>query len=518
MKRFLSVLSMVILSAFLISVPVYADETLPPEEPPVREVTALEAVADEVSPFVKVGQTPDFSKLSFVVGYSDNTIENYLYDSSMLVSFDSSKTGRQAAVFDVCGNKTELYFIVYDDSAGALKFKDVTLQYWGYKHIRRGVMAGFFVGVAEDLFGVADGMTRAQFCQMIYSIYRNDGSVMTNEKEISFTDVKEGAWYYNAVTACAAAGIVNGMGDGRFCPDDSISRQDVAVIVSTVLFGSEQIASFDTDALVKNAREALDIACGDFDNVSDYAKKYVAAALGNIYYGDENGNINPKNNITRTECAAMCSNLFFKGFTDPADETPPVVKKVVYLSPSNQNSNPYAIYDKKDPVKVNYTEGVQMQLLGDKLAAILEQKGYEVHIADVTTPIKGDDVYNRADEAKDIKADCYIALHSNAMSATNDGKYQGTTCYYNGNNAGAKELSDFIYAQLGSLTPTKDRGSLNDMETLRPFAEVRLPEMANVLIEVEFHDYSVYAQWIVDNLDAIAECIADGIDQYLKTI
>lgn len=511
MKRFLSVLSMVILSAFLISVPAFADAAQ-------KQVTALEAVTEEVSLFVKVGQQPDLSKLSFVVSYSDNTIENYAYDSSMLVSFDSSKTGRQPALFEVCGSKTEVYFIVYDETASALRFKDVTLQYWGYKQIRRGVMAGFFVGVADDLFGVADGMTRAQFCQMIYSIYRNDPSVMTAQKQVSFTDVAQGSWYYEAVSACAAAGIVNGMGDGSFCPNNNITRQDVAVIVSTVLFGAEQIAALDVDALVKDARETLGIACGDFDNVSEYAKKYVAAALGNIYYGDQNGNINPKSNITRTECAAMCSNLFFKGFTDPENETPPVTKKIVYLSPSNQNSNPYAIYDKNDAVKVKYTEGVQMQLLGDKIAKILEQRGYEVYIADVSTPIKGEDVYNRADEAKDLNAACYVALHSNAMAGNNDGKYQGTTCYYNGNNKGAKELSDLIYDKLGRLTPTKDRGSLNDMETLRPFAEVRLPEMANVLIEVEFHDYAVYAQWIVDNLDPIANSIADGIDQYLKTL
>ena len=41
--------------------------------------------------------------------------------------------------------------------------------------------------------------------------------------------------------------------------------------------------------------------------------------------------------------------------------------------------------------------------------------------------------------------------------------------------------------------------------------------MANVLIEVEFHDYKPYANWIVNNKEAIAKAIASGIDKYLKT-
>ena len=42
--------------------------------------------------------------------------------------------------------------------------------------------------------------------------------------------------------------------------------------------------------------------------------------------------------------------------------------------------------------------------------------------------------------------------------------------------------------------------------------------MANLLLEVEFHDYAPYAQWITQNTDGIGKCIAQGIDDYFKSL
>ena len=538
MKRFLILVPMLVLSALLLCMPALAEGGAPtppgntqaeggegtdipesPENPenPEKTVTGVTADTEGVNRILKLGETPDFTGTQFTVTYYDGSTETVPFDSSYLTEWSTEKIGRQPATLTVAGKTLTEYFVVYDDSVNPLKFKDVTKTYWGYKPISRAVKAGFFVGLSEDEFGVAEGMTRAQFCQMIYQIYRYDGSVMTRHKPASFTDVAVDAWYYKAVIACAESGIINGMGDGTFDPDSNITRQDVAVIMMNVLMGADNVKAADVEALLKAAREERGIAAGDFDNVSPYAKKYVAASLGVIYYGDEKGNINPKNDITRAECAAMCSNLYFAGFEESAG------KKVVYLSPESDTSKVYAIWDRNDPVKSQYTEHIQMSLVADKVKQILEQKGYEVYIADPKLSIRDKDKNDqpqdhRGAEAKRLGADAYVAIHSNAAPSANSGSVQGATCYYNGNNDGSKELSDFIYKRLSKLTPTKDRGSLDDMKTLKPFAEVRLPVMANVLIEVEFHDYAAYAQWIVDNIDGIAECIAFGIDDYLQTL
>jgi|GEM_PF-1100908 len=43
------------------------------------------------------------------------------------------------------------------------------------------------------------------------------------EKEITFSDVSESAWYYEYVTALTKDGVINGMGDGTFAPDGTLT-------------------------------------------------------------------------------------------------------------------------------------------------------------------------------------------------------------------------------------------------------------------------------------------------------
>jgi len=454
--------------------------------------------------FVDVGTLPDLTKVTVTKTGTDVEPVQISLDKTYLPDgLSTAKTGLLQFSVNVFETEFQLEFIVIDRKVDMKRFTDFNKDYWGYKKIRHVVMAGFFNGVSDSEFGVRDNMTRAQFCQMIYNIYKDDSSVINPVQTVVFSDVGEQNWFYKAVSACAASGIVNGIGDGLFAPNSPISRQDAALMMMRILQGADALASLDVQNTVQNAREN-GVAALDFDSTSEYAKPAVAAALGVIYYGDSDGNITPKANITRAECASMMSNLFFKDFEDEP------VRRLVYLSPENRTYNAYA--------GVDTDEHTEMQKVAESAKAMLEALGYDVFIADINTSIR-DEKFNRAIEAKQMGADVYVALHSNAFSGVNDGKYQGCICFYNGNNEGASQLSQAIYDRLSALTPTEDGGSRNDTAPgVKPFVEVRLPEMANVLIEVEFHDYKPYAEWIYQNTDNIATAVTLGIDEYLKTL
>lgn len=49
--------------------------------------------------------------------------------------------------------------------------------------------------------------------------------------EVNFTDVKESAWYNEAVAFLAARGVVNGVGKGSFAPNANVTRADFLIIV-----------------------------------------------------------------------------------------------------------------------------------------------------------------------------------------------------------------------------------------------------------------------------------------------
>ncbi len=546
MKKLLQWVPMIVLSALLLSMPAYAqaETELPPqtqdgagteegadkEEAPTKTVVGIDLKEDDLDRVIEIGQTPDFTDTEFVVTYDDSSFENFIFDPTMLVLWQTDKKGRQPAVLEIAGGRHTEFFIVTDPNVNVLEFTDVTQSYWGYRQIQRAVQAGFFVGMSKTEFGVANGMTRAQFCQMIYSIYKTDETVFAGEKEVQFTDVPENMWYHEAIMACARAGIVSGMGDGTFKPDDFISRQDVAVIMMNVL---DDLSAFTEEDITKALESAKEkgIAAADFDTVSPYARKYVAAALGVVFYGDQTGNLNPLSNITRTECAAMCTNLFF---SNDKNKTPG--KKLIYLSPESDTTKVYAIWKKNDPSTHEFTEHKQMTRIAQSVKAILEEMGYEVFIADPKTsirdenkfnepPVVPDNIYCRAEEAYDMGAAAYVALHSNGIAGTNNGSVQGTRSFYNGTNPGSAELASAIHNRVAALTPTTETSgafqediSYSATHGQTPYAEVWRPKMPNILLEIEFHDYAPYAQWIVDNTDAIAQAIADGIDEYFKSL
>ncbi|MBQ8606296.1 MAG: S-layer homology domain-containing protein [Clostridia bacterium] len=485
---------------------------------------------ENINRFINLGESIDISQGSITFMLSNRTPAKKSLTNEMLTELpDTSVPGYFRACFNVYDIDFEINFMVLDPEKSAEKFVDIDKKtYWGYTHVDNCVMAGIFSGRSEAEFAKFENMTRAEFCQMMYNIYKND-KVLEKQTDSVFTDTPETAWYYTAVKTCADAGIIVGMGDGRFEPDGNITRQDAAIIMMNIIYGREYIAELDFEQTVKLAREK-GIAATDIEDCSDYAKNAVAAALGVIYYGDTSGVLYPKLNILRGECAAMMSAYYFEGYTRPEPEKPDYL---VYLSPSNQIHNSYANYSKNNATLKQYTEGIQMQIVAEYAKKELEKMGYRVYVADVSTSINDDNPYgaepkedgktSRAEEAAALGADCYVAIHSNAIGSKNDGSVQGTMSFYNGTSEESTALAKAVHNKVAALTPTKEKkGAFQDdiayslAHGQQPYAEVWRPQMANVLLEVEYHDYKPYADWIVNNTENIGIAIAQGIDEYFN--
>ena len=81
-------------------------------------------------------------------------------------------------------------------------------------------------GYGGGLFGPDDNMTRGQAAQMFYNLLLDKDVPIT----VSFTDVAPDAWYATAVNTLASLGIVTGYGNGMFGPNDSITRAQFTTI------------------------------------------------------------------------------------------------------------------------------------------------------------------------------------------------------------------------------------------------------------------------------------------------
>ena len=211
----------------------------------------------------------------------------------------------------------------YEDGVVSFQAKDgatVILRPLSYT----GAIADKLITDVHDLYlkGYPDGsvkpmgnITRAEVSMAFYRLLKDKSVVGT----ASYTDVKDDAWYAEAVKALSSLGIVEGYEDGSFKPDQAITRAEFAAVATRFI-----------EAKGGNVK---------FKDVPDdfWAKENISTAA---YFGWINGykdaTFRPNNKITRAEAATIINHMLgrnadkafadansasLKQFTDLQDNT-----------------------------------------------------------------------------------------------------------------------------------------------------------------------------------------------------
>ena len=114
---------------------------------------------------------------------------------------------------------------------------------------------------------------------------------------MDFSDVAGEAWYTEAIRWATAMGIVSGYGGGRFGPNDSITREQLAVMLWRYS-GSP-------------AATNKELHFADADKISGYALEAMRWAVENgIISGYGNGQVGPGGQATRAQVAQMLMRFF----------------------------------------------------------------------------------------------------------------------------------------------------------------------------------------------------------------
>ena len=143
---------------------------------------------------------------------------------------------------------------------------------------------------ADGKFSPDGTLTRAQMATILSRLL-----ALPEASSYGFTDVAAGDWFADAIDRCAAAGIMQGTG-GKAEPNAPITREQAMVMLCRAL---------GIDAVAANLSGYPDGA-----QVSAYAAGYVAALVQmGIVKGDVNGKLNPAGNITRAEIVTIIDRL-----------------------------------------------------------------------------------------------------------------------------------------------------------------------------------------------------------------
>jgi hypothetical protein len=183
-----------------------------------------------------------------------------------------------------------------------VQFEDISSRPWAVDAINALAQAGVINGKSATIFAPDEYCKRADFILTVVNALGLEADYTEN-----FSDVADGKYYADALGIAKALGIASGYSDGTFKPEDTITRQDMMILVAKIY---EQVFGFGLEA----DTSVLD-AFNDADEISDYAIPYVAKLVGaNLVNGTDKG-LEPKALITRAQMAVLVKPVYDEALT-----------------------------------------------------------------------------------------------------------------------------------------------------------------------------------------------------------
>lgn len=162
-----------------------------------------------------------------------------------------------------------------------------TAGHWAESSIERWSAYGIIQG-SNGQFDPNGQLTCAQLATILAKLLK-----LPAAKDAGFTDNTADAWYYDAINRCAAAGILNGNGDGTVTPEAPITRERAMVMLARAL-GIEPIRKPDLTKYTDAAK------------VAPYAQGMVAAMIeAGIVGGVTADELAPQDNINRASTVTI---------------------------------------------------------------------------------------------------------------------------------------------------------------------------------------------------------------------
>ncbi|PKM51022.1 MAG: hypothetical protein CVV02_08800 [Firmicutes bacterium HGW-Firmicutes-7] len=165
------------------------------------------------------------------------------------------------------------------------------LNHWAKDDIFKCKIDRTFWWIKGDQLKPELPITRAEFISSLSMICNNTLSDNTSR----FVDVPSDAWYISAINWAVDEGIIKGVGNNMFTPDNAITREEVAVILKRAL---------DYKNVVENTQNYKEFV--DDNVISEWAKKSVRSMRSyGLMNGDGDNKFKPKELTTRAETAVL---------------------------------------------------------------------------------------------------------------------------------------------------------------------------------------------------------------------
>ena len=173
-------------------------------------------------------------------------------------------------------------------------FSDLGDAAWAESSVEYLASKGVVSGKGDGKFYPNDTVTREEFVKIIVEAFK----IYSNTATVEFEDVDSGRWSYGYIASAYRAGIIAGNSDTTFNPAGEMTRQDMAVIMYRVA------------NLVGLSLNSADVTFADGADIADYAKEAVGALCSaGIINGTGDNCFSPLETVTRAQAAKIAYEL-----------------------------------------------------------------------------------------------------------------------------------------------------------------------------------------------------------------
>ena len=171
----------------------------------------------------------------------------------------------------------------------------------------------------------------------------------------------------------------------------------------------------------------------------------------------------------------------------------------IYLSPSVQEYNKYLN---------GGDEEYYMNLIADAMEPYLEASGIDFDRNDSSKPVS-----QAIADSNEGNYDLHLAIHSNAAPEGLKGDLSGVDIYYSPVSYLGKTFANMLAENYKDIYYNPDK--VNTVPTTS-LGEIRRTKAPAVLIETAYHDNAEDEAWLKENIDNIAEVLAETVAEFFN--
>ncbi|SFK18172.1 N-acetylmuramoyl-L-alanine amidase [Halobacillus dabanensis] len=365
-------------------------------------------------------------------------------------------------------------------------FPGVDADSFASGYIQSAYEQGIITGYPDGTFKPKESMTRGEMAYLISKAFS-----LSRQSPVSYKDVESAGSQYEAINKVTTAGIANGYSDGTFKPEKTITRTEFSLLVARGLNDDFKVSQ-EGDTIEERV-----VTAGVLNVRSGPSTSY--SRVGQI----TRGTTVKVHHVDGEWLRISTGNL--NGYVH-SDYTASTVSgnRSIAIDAGHGGADGGAQFNGLVEKEINLN-------VSKRIRGYLENAGVEVIMTrddDTFIPLDDRNAY-----AVNHGADAFVSIHSNAFS---DPSANGTETYYSSQSqrvTDSKQLATFIQNRLYKAIDTKDRG-VKDV----PYRVIRSTPIPSTLVELGFTTNASDASKLGSSYwrDRAAKAISEGIIDYFE--